>query len=171
MATWRAQVQHQAGAARERCHADQNQFPCRVARIWLEAQGPAKNALDARLGEFDAAKLLKVGPAVIEWETGNISSSHRSLNKMTMFLMHGGIAAGMLIVPSRKLYRFLTDCIGNVDELEPYFALWRSLSVPCKTCGTTPVKDCVLEVVVIEHDAEDSSVPSIQKGTDGRAKV
>jgi hypothetical protein len=123
-------------------------------------EGKAKNALGAALGDFDAVLATPYGPVVLEWETGNISSSHRSLNKMAMLLMQGVIAAGILVVPSRKLYRFLTDRIGNIAELEPYFPLWSS--VPCK--------QGILEIAVIEHDAESVKVPRIPKGTDGRAK-
>lgn len=122
-------------------------------------EGRAKNALGAAVGDFDAVLATPHGPIVLEWETGNISSSHRSLNKMAMLLMDGIIAAGILVVPSRKLYRFLTDRIGNVAELEPYFKLWSS--IPCQ--------QGILEIAVIEHDAESTDVPRIPKGTDGRA--
>jgi len=37
----------------------------------------AKNALDERLGDFDALLSGPEKPIVVEWETGNISSSHR----------------------------------------------------------------------------------------------
>ena len=47
-----------------------------------------------RFGKFDAVFDTSRGPAVVEWETGNISSSHRSLNKMALFLLEGKIAAG-----------------------------------------------------------------------------
>jgi hypothetical protein len=76
-----------------------------------------------------------------------------------MLVAEGVIAAGTLVVPSRKLYVYLTDRIGNINELEPYFGLWRS--VPCKKG--------VLEIVVIEHDATSDRVPKIPKGTAGRA--
>jgi len=82
------------------------------------------------------------------------------MNKLTMLVADRIIAAGTLIVPSRKLYVYLTDRIGNYKELEPYLRLWKS--VPCKKG--------ILEVVVIEHDAESVDVPRIPKGTDGRAK-
>lgn len=123
-------------------------------------EGKAKNAIGKQLGDYDAVLETKFGPVVLEWETGNISSSHRSMNKMTMNLAGGLIAAGILVVPSRKLYKYLTDRIGNIQELEPYFELWKS--VPCKSG--------ILELAVIEHDAESSDVPKIPKGTDGRAK-
>ena len=78
---------------------------------------------------------------------------------MSLGLLKGKLACGTLIVPSRKLYKFLTDRIGNFDELEPYLDLWRS--VPCQ--------EGVLEIVEVEHDAESFDVPRIPKGTDGRA--
>lgn len=97
---------------------------------------------------------------MLEWETGNISSSHRSMNKMVMNLAHGLIAAGILVVPSKSFAKYLTDRVGNIDELERYFEMWKS--VPCESG--------ILEIVVIEHDAESFDVPRIPKGTDGRAK-
>jgi hypothetical protein len=128
------------------------------SRGWV-IEGPAQNALGLRLGGFDAVLPGPEGAVVVEWETGNISSSHRSMNKLTMLVAEGVIAAGTLVVPSRKLYVYLTDRIGNINELEPYFGLWRS--VPCKKG--------VLEIVVIEHDATSDRVPKIPKGTAGRA--
>ena len=49
------------------------------ARGWT-IEGPAKNNLGQKLGDFDAVLLAPDGPVVAEWETGNISSSHRSIN-------------------------------------------------------------------------------------------
>lgn len=129
------------------------------ARGWA-IEGPAKNALDQSLGDFDAVLPGPERPIAVEWETGNISSSHRSMNKLTMLVSAGVISAGVLAVPSRKLYVYLTDRIGNIKELEPYFGLWRS--VPCASG--------VLEIVVFEHDAESTHVPRIPKLTSGRAK-
>jgi hypothetical protein len=123
-------------------------------------EGAAKNNLGQELGDFDAVLLGPEGPVVAEWETGNISSSHRSMNKLTMLVSDGVIAAGTLVVPSRKLYVYLTDRIGNYKELAPYLKLWKS--VPCKSG--------VLEIVVIEQDAESFDVPKIPKMTAGRAK-
>lgn len=123
-------------------------------------EGRAKNNLDQALGSFDAVLPGPERPIVVEWETGNISSSHRSMNKLAMLLSCEVISAGVLVVPSRKLYVYLTDRVGNVKELEPYFGLWRS--VPCASG--------VLEIVVIEQDAESIDVPRIPKGTDGRAR-
>jgi hypothetical protein len=78
---------------------------------------------------------------------------------MALFLLEGKIAAGTLIVPTRALYKYLTDRVGNMQELEPYLELWRS--IPCK--------NGVLEIIAIEHDAASIDVSRIAKGTDGRA--
>lgn len=109
-------------------------------------------------GNIDAAIQASQGLVGFEWETGNISSSHRSLNKLCLGLLRGETIGGFLVVPSRKLYKFLTDRIGNISELEPYFEFWAS----------TPCKEGTLEIIVIEHDAESFDVPQIAKGTDGR---
>ena len=110
-------------------------------------------------GKLDAVLYTDYGPVALEWETGNISSSHRALNKMALGLLKGKLACGILVVPSRKLYRYLTDRIGNMAELEPYLDLWRS--IPCE--------QGLLEIVTIEHDATSVDVPRIPKGTSGRA--
>jgi hypothetical protein len=129
-----------------------------AAKGW-KLEEPLAIAVLKRPGDLDAVLETKHGPVAVEWETGNISSSHRALNKMALGLMKGLLAAGTLIVPSRDLYRFLTDRVGNFSELEPYLDLWRA--IPCRRG--------VLEVVVVEHDAEGTDVPKIPKGTDGRA--
>lgn len=118
-------------------------------------------AVHMRPGELDIGFETPYGVVVIEWETGNVSSSHRALNKMTLGLLRGQLAAGILIVPSREFAKFLTDRIGNFPELKPYLDLWRS--IPCESG--------ILEVIVIEHDATSLKVPRIPKGTDGRAQA
>ena len=130
------------------------------AKGWA-IEGRSKNALDQSLGDFDAVLPGPESPIAVEWETGNMSSSHRSMNKLTRLVSSGIISAGVLAVPSRKLYVYLTDRIGNIKELEPYFELWKS--VPCASG--------VLEIIVFEHDAESTSVKKIPKMTAGRAKI
>jgi hypothetical protein len=133
-----------------------------IRRLRSEGWLP-EHALDiatlSKPGDLDAVLLTDDGPIAMEWETGNISSSHRALNKMALGLLKGILAAGVLVVPSRKLYPYLTDRIGNYAELAPYLDLWKS--IPCKSG--------VLEIVAIEHDATSTSVPRIPKGTSGRA--
>jgi len=118
----------------------------------------------------DVATLKKPGPVdatckvgnklfCVEWETGNISSTHRALNKMALGMLEGLLIGGALILPTRARYKYLTDRVGNFPEIEPYFPLWKAL----------PVEEGLLAVVAIEQDAVSKSVPRIMKGTDGRA--
>ncbi len=112
-----------------------------------------------RPGKLDAVLYTSYGPVAFEWETGNISSSHRALNKMSLGLIKGLLAAGILVIPSASLARYLTDRVGNYPELIPYLDLWKA--IPCKAG--------VLEIVVIEHDGTSTDVARIPKGTSGRA--
>lgn len=112
-------------------------------------------------GRVDATKTLDADLFALEWETGNISSSHRAVNKLVLGLLRGVFLGGVLVLPSRKLYPYLTDRIGNYEELEPYFDIWRAVNI----------REGFLAVFVIEHDALDTSVPRIAKGTDGRALI
>ncbi len=128
----------------------------------IDAGGFAESPAVARPGAFDAWLSLEdegLPPFVAEWETGNISSSHRAMNKMALGLVEGRLSGGVLVLPTRRLYTYLTDRIGNVKELEPYFPLWSSLNV----------RQGFLGVIVIEHDRESWDVPRIPKTTAGRA--
>jgi hypothetical protein len=97
----------------------------------------------------------------LEWETGNISSSHRAVNKMAMGLLKGILIGGVLILPTRDLYQYLTDRVGNFRELAPYFPLWRAINI----------NEGFLAVIAVEHDAVSLDVPRIGKGTNGRARA
>ena len=123
------------------------------SREWL-IEGPAQNALGRNLGDFDAVLPGPEGSVVVEWETGNISSSHRSMNKLTMLVAGGrhrrGYAGGALA----ETLRLSRQPQLPRDRAEPR-------RVPCKKG--------VLEIVVIEHDATSDGVPKIPKGTAGRA--
>lgn len=113
-----------------------------------------------RPGPIDAVKKLKDGRFfALEWETGNISSSHRALNKMAIGILQGELMGGVLVLPSRPLYEYLTDRVGNFPEMAPYFPLWQAIGI----------KEGYLAVIQIEHDRESQDVPKIPKGTDGRA--
>jgi hypothetical protein len=113
----------------------------------------------SRAGPIDAAKRIGHGYFCVEWETGNISSSHRAMNKMALGILQGILVGGILILPTRKMYNYLTDRVGNLTELEPYFPLWRSIRVV----------EGLLGVIAIEQDAVSKDVPPIPKGTSGRA--
>lgn len=113
-------------------------------------------------GKVDAMRTLPGTKKqfAVEWETGNISSSHRALNKIALGILEEKLLGGALIVPSRKLYNFLTDRIGNFSEISTYFPVWARLNYDC---------ECVISVFEVEHDAESHSVPCIPKGKDGMA--
>jgi hypothetical protein len=108
-------------------------------------------------GPIDATITIEGKYFALEWETGNISSSHRALNKLAIGLSRGILVGGVLIVPSNNLYPHLTDRIGNFRELEPYLDLYRVVK-----CDYG-----VLCVMVVEHDAVSEDVPPIPKGLDG----
>ncbi len=120
--------------------------------------------IQERVGDFDFFTELDDGVrCVVEWETGNISSSHRSMNKLCLVLMAGFIDIGVVILPSRLLYAHITDRIGNWLELSPYLRLWQHAGQ-----GT---QRGMLAVTVVEHDqlTDDADVPFISQGKDGRS--
>lgn len=121
--------------------------------------------ITSKFGGFDFTTHGHEGTRIaIEWETGNISSSHRSMNKLAIALEAGIIDIGVTIVPSRDLYQHLTDRIGNIGELSGYLAMWSGL-------GST-VKRGLLAITVVEHDdlTEDETHPYLRSGDDGNAR-
>lgn len=112
-------------------------------------------------GAVDAVFAREGRTFCVEWETGNISSCHRSLNKMALGLLKRRISAGAVIVPTRAMYTYLTDRVANIDELIPYLDLWKALHAS---------ENGFLSIFVVEHDSISTSVPRIRKGTDGRAR-
>jgi len=124
-----------------------------------QLETPVDIATVKRPGPMDATYKVKDRLFCVEWETGNISSSHRSVNKMALGIMKKTLIGGALILPTRAMYRYLTDRVGNFPELSPYFPLWKSLDV----------EEGLLLVIAIEHDAVSNKVSRIKKGTDGRA--
>jgi Restriction endonuclease BamHI len=110
-------------------------------------------------GDLDA--LLQEGTEYVgfEWETGNVSSSHRAINKLLDGITRGSLQGGVLVLAVRETARYLTDRVGNFEELAPYFEFWQRYPVP----------NGVLRIYGVRHDALDSSVPHIPKTTAGRA--
>lgn len=125
---------------------------------------PYREPVTSDFGGFDFMTRTASGLRIaIEWETGNISSSHRSVNKLVISLASGVIQAGVLIVPSRQLYEHLTDRVGNIGELSGYLELWES--------AKAGVQRGLLAITVVEHDALTNSetFPWLDVGNDGRA--
>lgn len=125
----------------------------------------SQEPITSKFGSFDLVTTAPGGTHVaIEWETGNISSSHRSMNKLAIALETGKIQIGVLIVPSRDLYDHLTDRIGNIGELSGYLAMWQTLGAG--------IKRGLLAITIVEHDeltdAEDH--PYLSVGLDGQSR-
>jgi hypothetical protein len=75
-----------------------------------------REPITSDFGGFDLVTTAPNGTRVaIEWETGNISSSHRSMNKLAIALESGIVRIGVLIVPSRLLYDHLTRPIHRIE--------------------------------------------------------
>jgi hypothetical protein len=126
----------------------------------LKGQGwvPEHARFDAHL-DFGNGTL----PFAVEWETGNVSSSHRAVNRLALGMQEGRISGGVLVLPTYELYWHLTDRIGNFRELEPYLEIWRGWN------GQPGFH--YFAIVTVEHDRLDPTAPRILKGTDGRALI
>jgi len=124
-----------------------------------------REPITSMFGDFDLVTTAPAGTHVaIEWETGNISSSHRSMNKLAIALGTGKIQAGVLVVPSRSLYEHLTDRIGNIGELSGYLSMWKDLEAR--------VERGLLAISVVEHNSltDEPAFPYLPAGKDGRAR-
>lgn len=65
--------------------------------------------------------IFRVG---IEFETGNVASVHRSINKLCMGLQSHELDMIFLILPVFNLSQYLTDRVANYEEIEAYFPLF-----------------------------------------------
>lgn len=131
----------------------------KLQSLGWQLETPVDIATVVRPGPMDATCPVGDRLFCVEWETGNVSSSHRAINKMALGILKRILIGGALIVPTREMYNYLTDRVGNFRELSPYFPLW----------GALHVDEGLLVVIAIEHDAVSKDVKRIEKGTDGRA--
>jgi hypothetical protein len=111
-------------------------------------------------GPIDLIKRTPLGVFAVEWETGNVSSSHRALNKIAVGIIQGNIVGGILVLPTKALAKYLTDRIGNYEELMPYFVLYNNLNVA----------NGIIGVVSVEYDFISTEVERIPIGRDGNSK-
>jgi hypothetical protein len=132
-----------------------------LAECGWELENRVDLGVTKRPGPIDATCSISGKLFAVEWETGNISSSHRAINKMVIGILRGVLLGGALVLPTRELYPYLTDRIGNLRELEPYFDVWKS--VKCE--------NGFLTVIAVEHDETSKEVPPIPKGFDGLAHL
>jgi hypothetical protein len=125
---------------------------------------PYTEPITSKFGNFDFVTTSGRTHVAIEWETGNISSSHRSMNKLGLALTTATVQVGVLIVPSRELYANLTDRIGNIGELSGYLSVWKDLE--------TRVDRGLLAISVVEHDelTDDTRFPYFRAIEAGRAR-
>jgi hypothetical protein len=128
-----------------------NGHRCEIKMAIVDGIGP---------GPIDVIIETTLGNFAVEWETGNISSSHRALNKIALGTLQKKLVGGILILPARSLAQFLTDRIGNYEEFLPYFPLYRSINMEAGIIG----------VIAIEHDATSPDSSLIPKGKDGNSK-
>ena len=91
----------------------------------------------------------------LEFETGNISSAHRSMNKLCVGIKHGDLHMAFLIMPIKKLAYYLTDRVSNYEELAPYFDL---------------LNDYPIVVFGFDADGYSPTAPLLEKGRDGMSK-
>lgn len=136
-------------------------------RGWVEEFGRARGGGKGIVpGAFDAHLTFTAGtplPFVVEWETGNVSSTHRAINRIALGVLEERISGGVVVMPSGVLAPYLTDRIGNFPEIRPYLPLWRKWE--------TLASPSYLALLAVEQNSESDQVPRIPKGTDGRAAV
>ncbi len=113
-------------------------------------------------GDLDALMTTPKGNIAFEWETGDIFSAHHTVDKLLMGLKFNGIKGAILALPSDRLKIWLTEGIGNIGELRPYFRLWEGAKLHND--------EGVFQILVCEHDAESTAVPRIPKQLAGNLK-
>lgn len=117
----------------------------------MEIPGMKKKPLDG----YKKIGKLRIG---LEWETGNVSSSFRALLKLISGLHNDQLDIAIHVLPSKAMYKFLTDRVGNVEELRPYFPIFKLIKIN---------ENKTLIILVVEHDEEDINSKLIKKGLDG----
>ncbi|MFT0802766.1 restriction endonuclease [Bacillus swezeyi] len=122
--------------------------PLNVLKIEKKKGGP----IDVYKEFTENFDIKRVG---LEFETGNISSAHRSMNKLLLGLNRNEIDLAVILMPVYELSYFLTDRVSNYEELEPYFEI-------------TEGKPFIY--IGFNADSFDPSVPLIPKGKDGMSK-
>ena len=95
---------------------------------------------------------IRVG---LEFETGNISSAHRSMNKLSLGLANNELDLAVILMPVSSLSYYLTDRVSNYEELEPYFDL---------------VKKYPFIFIGFDAEAYSDCFPALPKGKDGMSE-
>lgn len=118
------------------------------------------------LGACDAVYHFQSGrkPFIVEWETGNISSTHRATNRILTAIMRNDASGGVVILPSAEMYAHLTDRIGNFREMEPYIDLYRQLDM-------LSVEPYFFGYIEIEQDGLSDTISYLSGRNDGLALI
>jgi len=137
---------------KERCYIElENTYnwyrekPLNVLKFEKEKGGP----IDV-YKEFSSTE--RIG---LEFETGNIGSAHRSMNKLLLGVNRGELDLAIILMPVKSLAYYLTDRITNYEELDPYF----------ENTEGKPFIFIGFDATVYTPD-----VPPIPKGKDGMSK-
>jgi hypothetical protein len=85
---------------------------------------------------------------------------------MILAMLQSRAQQGVLVLPGRQMARYLTDRVGNWEELLPYRELHEMIGRDVLASHDIPGR---LLAFVVEHDKLDTAAPRITKGTDGRA--
>lgn len=117
----------------------------------MDLEGMRAKPLDA----YKDFKKFRVG---FEWETGNISSSFRALMKLYKAVIEEKIELGVHVLPSRNFYKYLTDRVGNITEMNPYLDIYKRIELPHNSC---------MAIIVVEQDELNTKAAPIPKGLDG----
>ncbi len=91
----------------------------------------------------------------IEFETGNISSAHRSMNKLSLGVRRKELDLAVLLLPMHKLSYYLTDRVSNYEELLPYFPL---------------IADIPFIFIGFDVEKYSETATRLPKGSDGMSK-
>lgn len=126
-----------------------------------ETEKRMKITSSLRPGPIDVVKETSYGEIAVEWETGNISSSHRALNKMALGVIEGKLIGGILILPNKSFAKYLTDRIGNHEELSVYYPLYKRIVI----------SRGFLIIYVVSYDGLSNEVEFIEKMNDGNSKL
>lgn len=114
------------------------------------------SVLSKKGGPIDVYKEFKNGKScfkvAIEFETGNISSAHRSMNKMHLGIINKEIDLAVLMMPMHQLSYYLTDRVSNYEELAPYFPL---------------INKTAFIIIGFDVETYSADVPCLKKGKDG----
>lgn len=106
-------------------------------------------------GPIDVYKEFGAFKVGLEFETGNISSAHRAVNKLRIGIKHHDLDMGVLILPIFNLSYYLTDRVSNYEELEPYYDL---------------LDNDPFIVIGFDADEYNPNAPILPKGRDGMSK-